>query len=91
MTTYSITATWGAMKLSEEMDITSDLTPENESHYAENFILDKWIRLFGDQFIKAADKITAEAVKPENCSSSSDEIDSLMDDELVEPLRFGDK
>jgi hypothetical protein len=69
MTTYSITATWGAMKLSEEMDITSDLTPENESHYAENFILDKWIRLFGDQFIKAADKITTEPVKPENCSS----------------------
>jgi hypothetical protein len=91
MTTYSITATWGAMKLSEEMDITSDLAPENESHYAENFILDKWIRLFGDQFIKAADKITTEPVKPQRCSSSSDEIDSLMDDELVEPLRFGDK
>ena len=79
------------MKLSEEMDITSDLTPENESHYAENFILDKWIRLFGDQFIKAADKITAEPVKPENCSSSSDEIVSLMDGELEEPLRYGDK
>jgi hypothetical protein len=91
MTTYSITATWGAMKLSEEMDITSDLTPENESHYAENFILDKWIRLFGDPFIKAADKITAEPVKPQRCSSSSDEIVSLMDDELVESLRYGDK
>jgi hypothetical protein len=88
MRTYSITATWGAMKLSEEMDITSDLTPENESHYAENFILDKWIRLFGDQFIKAADKITAEAVTPENCSSGSDETVSLMNDELVEPCRF---
>jgi hypothetical protein len=88
MTTYSITATWGAMKLSEEMDITSDLTPENESHYAENFILDKWIRLFGDQFIKAADKITTEPVKPGNCSSGSDEIVSLMNDELVETCRF---
>ena len=78
MTTYLITATWGAMKLSEEMDITSDLTPENESHYAENFILDKWIRLFGDQFIKAADKITAEVVDPQLFSLSHYENSSLL-------------
>jgi hypothetical protein len=89
MRTYSITATWGAMKLSEEMDITSDLTPDNEIHYAENFILDKWIRLFGDQFIKAADKITAEALKPQRCSLSLDEITSLSDREIEETFGFG--
>ena len=77
------------MKLSEEMDITSDLTPDNELHYAENFILDKWIRLFGDQFIKAADKITAEALKPQRCSSSLDEITSLSDREIEESFGFG--
>jgi hypothetical protein len=52
------------MKLSEEMDIKSDLTPENESQYAKNLILDKWIRIFGDQFINAADEITSEVVVP---------------------------
>ena len=62
MTTYSITATWGAMKLSEEMDITSDLTPENETEYAKNLILDKWNRIFGDAFINSADEITTEAM-----------------------------
>lgn len=62
MTTYLITATWGAMKLSEEMDITSDLTPENETEYAKNLILDKWNRIFGDAFINNADEITTEAM-----------------------------
>ena len=72
MTTYTIIATWGAMKLSEEMDIKSDLTPENESQYAKNFILDKWIRIFGDQFINAADEITTEVVKPDCGSAGPD-------------------
>lgn len=62
MTTYLITATWGAMKLSEEMDINSDLTSDNEIQYAKNFILDKWSRLFGDAFINGADEITTEAM-----------------------------
>jgi len=62
MTTYTTTATWGAMKLSEEMDITSDLTPDNETEYAKNLILDKWNRIFGDAFINSADKITTEAM-----------------------------
>jgi hypothetical protein len=72
MTTYTIIATWGAMKLSEEMDIKSDLTPENESQYAKNLILDKWIRIFGDQFINAADEITTEAVMPDRGCSNRD-------------------
>ena len=72
MTTYTIIATWGAMKLSEEMDIKSDLTPENESQYAKNLILDKWIRIFGDQFINAADEITTEAEMPDQCCLSPD-------------------
>ena len=50
------------MKLSEEMDITSELTPENEAQYAQNFILDKWIRVFGDQFVRSAGEITTESV-----------------------------
>ena len=62
MITQLITATWGAMKLSEEMDITSDLTPENETEYAKNLILDKWNRIFGDAFINNADEITTEAM-----------------------------
>ncbi|CAB4656370.1 unannotated protein [freshwater metagenome] len=84
MRTYSITATWGAMKLSEEMDITSDLTPDNEIHYAENFILDKWIRLFGDQFIKAADEITTKAVIPGPCSSSLAACDAKLEAEACQ-------
>lgn len=72
MTTYTIIATWGAMKLSEEMDIKSDLTPENESQYAKNLILDKWIRIFGDQFINAAGEITTEVVVPTRGSSDPD-------------------
>ena len=72
MTTYTIIATWGAMKLSEEMDIKSDLTPENETRYAENFILDKWIRIFGDQFITGADEIKTEALMPNWCHLSLD-------------------
>ncbi len=71
MTTYTITATWGAMKLSEEMDVRSDLTPENESQYAENFILSKWIRVFGEQFIKAADDVTTRALVAAGSSSQS--------------------
>lgn len=78
MTTYLIIATWGAMKLSEEMDIKSDLTPENEAQYARNFILDKWIRVFGDQFINGADKITTQAVTPDRCRSSLDAHDSKL-------------
>lgn len=50
------------MRLSEEMDVRSELSPENEIQYAENFILDKWTRLFGADFINGADEITTEAV-----------------------------
>ena len=62
MTTYLITARWGAMKLSEDMDVRSELSPENEIQYAENFMLDKWSRLFGADFINGADEITTEAI-----------------------------
>lgn len=62
MTTYLITARWGAMRLSEDMDVRSELSPENEIQYAENFMLDKWSRLFGADFINGADEITTEAV-----------------------------
>ena len=76
MTTYTITATWGAMKLSEEMDVRSDLTPENESQYAQNFILSKWIRVFGEQFIEAADDVTTQALESAGSSSHSVSGDS---------------
>ena len=72
MTTYTTVATWGAMKLSEEMDIKSDLTPENETQFAESFILVKRIRIFGDQFITGADNIKTEVLMPSCCSSSLD-------------------
>ena len=62
MTTYLITAQWGSMQLTEEMDITSDLSPENEKEYCKNFILEKWVRLFGKPFFDAADSITAKEI-----------------------------
>jgi hypothetical protein len=65
MTTYLITAQWGSMQLTEEMDITSDLSPENEMEYCKNFILEKWVRLFGRPFFDAADAITAKEIADE--------------------------
>ena len=62
MTTYLITAQWGAMQLTEEMDITSDLSQENEMEYCKNFILEKWVRLFGRPFLDAADAVTAKKI-----------------------------
>lgn len=62
MTTYLITAQWGSMRLTEDMDITSDLSPENEKEYCKNFILEKWVRLFGKPFFDAADAITAKEI-----------------------------
>ena len=62
MATYLITAQWGSMQLTEEMDITSDLSPENEKEYCKNFILEKWVRLFGRPFFDAADAITAKEI-----------------------------
>ena len=47
------------MRLSEEMDISSDLSQENEMEYCKNFILEKWVRLFGRPFFDAADAISA--------------------------------
>lgn len=78
MTTYTITATWGAMKLSEEMDVRSDLAPENETRYAENFILDKWRRVFGEQFIEAADDVTTRALASVGINSHSVSGDSKV-------------
>ena len=62
MTTYLITAQWGSMQLTEEMDISSDLSPENEMEYCKNFILEKWVRLFGKPFLDAADSVTAKKI-----------------------------
>ena len=62
MTTYLITAQWGSMQLTEEMDISSDLSQENEKEYCKNFILEKWVRLFGKPFFDAADAITAKEI-----------------------------
>ena len=62
MTTYLITAQWGSMQLTEEMDIYSDLSQENEKEYCKNFILEKWVRLFGKPFFDAADAITAKEI-----------------------------
>jgi hypothetical protein len=50
------------MQLTEEMDITSDLSQENEMEYCKNFILEKWVRLFGRPFFDAADVITAKEI-----------------------------
>ena len=71
MTTYLITAQWGSMRLSEEMDITSDLSPENEMEYCQNFILEKWVRLFGRPFFDAADAITAKEITGEILESAA--------------------
>ena len=71
MTTYLITAQWGSMQLSEEMDITSDLSPENEKEYCKNFILEKWVRLFGRPFFDAADAITAKEITGEILESAA--------------------
>lgn len=62
MTTYKITATWGKMTLSETTDADTDLSPEDEIQAVENFMLDKWSRLFGDDFINGAEEITTETV-----------------------------
>ena len=61
MTTYRITAKWGPMELSEVMDITSDLSTENEMEYAKNHIMYKWMRIFGPDFINGADEIVVES------------------------------
>lgn len=62
MNTYRITAKWGPMTLSEEMDITSDFPAETELEYCQNHILTKWTRVFGHDFIDGADEVTTEAV-----------------------------
>ena len=62
MTTYLITAKWGPMTLSEEMDITSDFDVVAESEYCKNHILTKWTRIFGGDFIANADEISAQEV-----------------------------
>lgn len=62
MTTYLITAKWGPMMLSEEMDITSDFNTDAESEYCKNHILTKWTRIFGSDFIANADEISAQEV-----------------------------
>ncbi len=72
MTTYETTARWGALKLSEEMDIQSDLGPENETEYVQNFLVEKWMRVFGRDFISCADEIATRAVLPADCCSNLD-------------------
>ncbi|MEN9552541.1 MAG: hypothetical protein RLY24_136 [Actinomycetota bacterium] len=62
MATYLITAKWGPMTLSEEMDITSDFNTDTESEYCKNHILTKWTRIFGGDFIANADEISAQEV-----------------------------
>jgi hypothetical protein len=58
MNTYRITAKWGPMELSEEMDITSDFGTDMETEYCKNHVVSKWTRLFGNAFIEGADEIT---------------------------------
>ena len=53
------------MELSEEMDITSDFSPEMETEYCKNHIVSKWTRLFGESFIEGADELTTNSVKKE--------------------------
>lgn len=62
MATYLITAKWGPMTLSEEMDITSDFNTDTESEYCKNHILTKWTRIFGSDFIASADEVTVSEV-----------------------------
>lgn len=63
MTIYKTVARWGAMKLSEEMEIRSDLDPHNEAEYVKNFLLQKWIRVFGPAFIEAADEVLVQNIE----------------------------
>jgi hypothetical protein len=62
MATYLVTAKWGPMTLSEEMDITSDFNTDTESEYCKNHILTKWARIFGSDFIANADEMTTHEV-----------------------------
>lgn len=78
MTIYETTARWGALKLSEEMEITSDLGPENEAEYVQNFLVEKWVRVFGRDFISCADEITTRAEAPSNSSLNLNEQASKM-------------
>lgn len=84
MTTYETMARWGALKLAEEMDIQSDLSPENEAEYVQNFLIEKWVRVFGSKFINGADSITTTAVVPNVCASNLEIQDSTMEVEACQ-------
>jgi hypothetical protein len=46
------------MRLAEEIDVSSDMTPENEMEYCKNEVVNKWQHLFGNDFIDKADQVT---------------------------------
>jgi len=84
MTTYETTARWGALKLSEEMDIQSDLGPENETEYVQNFLMEKWIRVFGRYFLNCADEVATRVVAPNISPSNLDVQASNSKDEACQ-------
>ena len=58
--TYTVTAHWGSMRLAEEIDVSSDMTPDNEMEYCKNEVVNKWQHLFGNDFIDKADQVTVQ-------------------------------
>ena len=58
--TYTVTAHWGSMRLAEEIDVSSDMTPDNEMEYCKNEVVNKWQQIFGNDFISKADEVTVQ-------------------------------
>ena len=59
---YRMTSKWANLTISEEMEIETDMSPEEEIAYAEDIITDKWCAMFGEEFILNADETTTETV-----------------------------
>lgn len=48
--------------MSESITVDTDMTPEDEICHAHDLVLDKWCRMFGDEFILNGDEYTTERV-----------------------------
>jgi len=58
--TYTVTAHWGSMRIAEEIDVSSDMNPENEMEYCKNEVVNKWRQIFGNDFIDKTDEVTVQ-------------------------------
>jgi hypothetical protein len=48
------------MRLAEEIDVSSDMNPENEMEYCKNEVVNKWRQIFGNDFIDKTDEVTVQ-------------------------------